>query len=97
MRERRSEIFVQAIDAAAEPACRQHDATSGRDLFALAFDQEHTAADPAAGYGELFQASVAPDRHAVLHEAEEEPRDERIPHEEARAAAIAQAIAGLPP
>ena len=97
VRERRPDIVVQPIDAAAKSTGRQHDPSTHRHAARIAVDRKHGAANSTRRDRQLLQGSVQPDRHAVAAQAVKEPGDECIAHQEPRAAPIAQTIGRVPP
>ena len=77
---------LSRLDAAAEPAGRQHDGAPRGDAARLAIDRKHGAGDAAVRAGQFPQRCIEPDRHLALAQAVEQPRRQRVAHQEPRAA-----------
>ena len=80
--ERRADIFVEFLDAAAEPAGRKHDGAPCRHVARLAIDRKGGASHAATGTGQFAKRCIEPNRHIALAQAVEQPRCERVAHQE---------------
>ena len=69
MLERRADIFVEPLNAAAKSAGRQYDRAPRGDTAGFAIDRKHRAGDAAVRSDQFTHRSVEPDRDFAVAEA----------------------------
>ena len=89
VRQRRPHIVVKPLNAAAKSTGRQHDPSTRCYAAGIAVDHKHGTANSTRRDCQLLQRRVQPNRHAVAAQAVKEPGNERISHQQPRAASIA--------